>query len=72
MADSLRQAVFYDGLQDLRALQLCESLYGRDYTVALLEKDIDPITFTVYPHSDSYLPELRSRLNAAIKAALAK
>ena len=64
---SLRQAVFYDGLQDLRALKLCESLYGREYTMALLEKDIDPITFKHYPHDSDYLLQLRRRLNTAIK-----
>ncbi len=64
---SLRQAVFYDGLQDLRALKLCESLYGREYTLALLEQDIVPITFKSYPHDSAYLLELRRRLNAAIK-----
>jgi hypothetical protein len=64
---SLRQAVFYDGLQDLRALKLCESLYGREYTMALLEKDIDPSTFKHYPHDSDYLLQLRRRLNTAIK-----
>ena len=64
---SLRQAVFYDGLQDLRMLKLCESLYGRDYTMVLLEDGIEPITFTNYPHSSQYLQHLRSRLYAAIK-----
>lgn len=68
---SLRQAVFYDGLQDLRALKLCESLYGRDYTMALLEQDIDPITFKCYPHHSDYLLDLRQRLNAAIKERVA-
>lgn len=64
---SLRQAVFFDALQDLRVLKLCESLYGRDYAMALLESEIDPITFTVYPHHSDYLLDLRRRLNAAIK-----
>ena len=63
---SLRQALFYDGLQDLRALKLCESLYGREYTIALLEEGIEPITFKQYPHSNEYLLHLRERLNAAI------
>jgi hypothetical protein len=64
---SVRQAVFYDGLQDLRMLKLCESLYGRAYTMALLEDGIEPITFTNYPHSSQYLQNLRSRLYTAIK-----
>lgn len=63
---SLRQAVFYDALQDLRTLELCQALYGREYTMDLLEAGIEPITFRSYPHSDSYLLGLRERLNAAI------
>jgi len=65
--------VFHEALQDLRALRLCEKLYGRDYTMALLEKDIDPITFHSYPRSADYILNLRRRVNRAIaeKAALA-
>lgn len=69
---SLRQAVFYDALQDLRALKLCQQLYGRDYTMALLEDGIEPITFKHYPHEDAYLLNLREKLNAAIKEKVAK
>jgi hypothetical protein len=65
---SLRQAVFYDALQEVRALKLCESLYGREYTMALLEEDIEPITFKKYPKEDQYLLNLREKLNTAIKA----
>lgn len=65
---SLRQPVFYDGLQDLRALKLCERLYGRDYTMRLLEEGIPPLTFTCYPKDSEYLLNLRRRLNAAIAA----
>ena len=63
---SLRQAVFYDALQDLRLLQLCESLHGREYTMALLEEGIEPITFKQYPRDPHWLPELRKRLLNAI------
>jgi len=69
---SLRQAVFYDGLQDVRALKLCESLYGRDYTMALLEEGIAPITFKRYPKDAQYLLNLREKLNAAIAAKVTK
>jgi len=67
---SLRQPVFYDALQDLRALKLCESLYGREYTMALLEEGIAPITFSKYPHDADYLLNLRLRVNAAIAAKM--
>lgn len=65
---SLRQAVFYDALQDLRALTLCEALYGREYTMNLLEEGIPPITFKCYPKGSDYLLNLRRKLNAAIAA----
>lgn len=63
---SLRQAVFYDALQDLRLLQLCESIHGREYTLALLEEDIEPITFKTYPRDPQWLLNLRKRLHQAI------
>ena len=69
---SLRQAVFYDALQDVRALKLCESLYGREYTMALLEEGIAPITFKRYPKEAQYLLSLREKLNAAIAAKVAE
>ena len=69
---SLRQAVFYDALQDLRALKLCQNLYGREYTMALVEEGIAPISFRRYPREDSYLLNLRQKVNEAIKAKCGK
>lgn len=69
---SLRQVVFAEALQDQRALQLCESLYGREYTMKLLEDGIEPITFSKYPKHAEYLLNLRSKINAAIKAKVQK
>lgn len=63
---SLRLEVFYDGLQDMRALALCESLYGREYTLQLLEQGTDGITFSEYPRDGAFLPAMRERVNAAI------
>lgn len=65
---SLRQVVFYDALQDLRALKLCQQLYSREFTMSLLEEGIEPISFDNYPRNDRYLLELRLKINAAIKA----
>ena len=63
---SLRLEVFYDSLQDMRALALCESLYGREYTLQLLEQGTDGITFSEYPRDGAFLPAMRERVNAAI------
>ncbi len=65
---SLRQVVFHEGLQDMQALKLCESLYGRERVMEELEKGIDPITFKVYPHSAQWLLYFRQRINDLIKA----
>lgn len=63
---SLRQVVFHEAIQDLRALKLCEQLYGREYTMNLLEEGIEPITFMSYPQETDYLLRLRRRINKSI------
>lgn len=68
--ESYRLLVFYDALQDIRAFKLCEELYGKDYVMDLIEKDIEPITFKKYPHSADYLLDLREKVNKAIKEKL--
>jgi len=66
--NSLRLKVFYDALQDMRALQLLESLIGIEKTITLLESGLDQeITFKSYPHSDDWQLEKREQINAAIK-----
>lgn len=70
---SLRLKVFYDAFQDMMALQLLESLIGREKTIELLEQGIDtPITFTEYPHSDEWQLQMRERINDAIRQQLVK
>lgn len=70
---SLRLRVFYDALQDMRALQLAESLIGRERTTALLEQGIDkPLTFVDYPRSDEWQLNMRERINDAIRKELNK
>lgn len=64
---SLRLKVFYDCLQDMRALQLLQSLIGKEKTLAILEQGIEPLTFAKYPHSDKWQLDVRERVNAAIK-----
>ncbi len=69
---SLRLKVFYDSFQDMRALQLLESLIGKERTMQILEEGIEPITFSNYPHSDEWQLSTREKINAAIKAAIQK
>ncbi|HOU10086.1 MAG TPA: DUF4091 domain-containing protein [Clostridiales bacterium] len=66
--NSLRLKVFYDALQDMRALQLLESLVGRDKTLALLEQGLgEPLTFSSYPHSEDWQLDKRRQINEAIR-----
>ena len=66
--NSLRLNVFYDGLQDMRALQLLEEKIGKDAVVKLMENGTnEPITFSEYPHNASWLLENREMINQEIK-----
>lgn len=65
--ESLRAVVFAQALQDIRALELLESLTDREYVMQLVEGGLDaPLTFTAYPHQAAYLLELRRRVNEEI------
>jgi hypothetical protein len=66
--ESLRLEVFYEALQDLRALKLLEELIGREETLKLLEEDPDnPITFKQYPTDSSWLLSKREQINRKIQ-----
>ncbi|TFE25166.1 DUF4091 domain-containing protein [Cohnella luojiensis] len=65
--ESIRLEVFYEALQDLRALQLLESLIGKEKTLELLEEDLpQPLTFTEYPDDSEWLLSKRERINRTI------
>lgn len=68
---SLRLKVFYDALQDMRALQLLESLTSRDFALSLIEED-GQITFSQYPHSDDWQLKTRQKINSEIAKASKK
>ena len=57
--DSIRHEVFFDGLQDLRALRLLESKIGRE---AVLELIGERLTMEEYPRRDEWLRGLRERV----------
>lgn len=70
--DSIHFEVFTHALQDLRALQLLESLIGREETLKLVQDGLwHKLTFTRYPHEPEWLLDLRDRVNAEIVKALA-
>ncbi|HRT82031.1 MAG TPA: DUF4091 domain-containing protein, partial [Oscillospiraceae bacterium] len=69
--NSLRLKVFYDAFQDIQALELLESLIGREKTMALLEDNVEePLSFRSYPHSEKWQLEKREQINKAIKENL--
>lgn len=70
---SLRLKVFCDALQDMRAMQLLESMIGKDAVMKIVEKDVDtPIAFDSYPHSDEWQLQMRESINDEIRRQIAK
>ena len=70
--ETLHLAAFTEALYDLRAMELLESLAGRDAVMEIIEDGISPITFEEYPHSDEYILKTREKINAKIKELAAK
>ena len=61
--ESVRSEVFYEALQDMRALNLLSNLIGKSSTISLIEKDFGKITFTDYPRGTEYMLKLRKIIN---------
>lgn len=65
---SLRMEVFYEAINDLRALLLLEKLTSREHVMELLEGGLEaPITFSEYPSESAWLLTLRQRVNEEIR-----
>ena len=65
---SIRLKVFYDGLQDMAALNTLENLSDKSKCISILEKECaKPITFSEYPHSNEWMLNTREKINSAIK-----
>lgn len=63
--ESPRLAVFRDAVQDYRALKLLESVYGRDYVMALLTAE-GLKGFGQYPRSAKWHLDFREKINRLI------
>lgn len=62
--ESIRMEVFYDALQDMRALQLLESLIGKEAVMEIIENDLEySMTFEAYPKQAKWLLEKREEIN---------
>lgn len=68
--ESIRLAVFHDALQDIRALELCEELCGREKVMEMVEEGCT-LTFDEYPRTENYILELRKKINMEIKEKIA-
>ncbi len=64
---SIRLFVFNEGLQDMRALRLLESLVGREEVLKMLD-DIDG--FDNYPRNSEYILNIRNEINKRISEAI--
>ncbi|MBQ6998879.1 MAG: DUF4091 domain-containing protein [Clostridia bacterium] len=66
---SHRLYVFNDGLQDMRALKLLESLTDRETVMKMLD---DVVGFDVYPRNNDYILGLREAINAKIESIVCR
>ncbi|MGI6098742.1 MAG: DUF4091 domain-containing protein [Lentisphaerae bacterium] len=71
--DSMRLMVFCQGLQDLRALRLLESLTSRKQVLALIRRVAGrELKMNDFPIDPLFLPKLRDTVNRRIKAVQAR
>ena len=69
---SLRYYAFAEAINDLRALQLLESLSSREEALNVLKDalNVKEITFETCPSSEAAFIELREAIDRAIEARL--
>ncbi len=66
---SLREVVFYEALQDMRALKLLEELAGREAALTILDRD-GTLTFSDYSGDPAWILQTREEVNQRIAACL--
>lgn len=68
---SIRQLVFLEALQDLRALKLLESMTTREEMVSWIDRVCgEPLTFRRYPRETDRILDMREQINAHIRQRL--
>lgn len=68
--ESLRIIVFYEAIQDMRAMALCSSLYGKDQTVKAIEDVFGKaVTFDTCAYSSKMILDIREKINRMIADA---
>lgn len=69
--NSLHMKAFTEALHDLRAMELAETLAGREAVLAAMEDGLaEPVTFSRYPHEAAYVTGVRARVHALIEQNL--
>ncbi len=69
--ESLRLMNLFHAMQDIRAMELLESMIGKDEVVQEMEKGLnEEITFKKYPTSDAWLLGFRQRINDRIESCV--
>ena len=63
---SVRGEIMYEAWQDMRAMQLLESLVGREKVLAKLEKKFGDIKFRFYPRGTEAMLDIRETINDMI------
>ncbi len=67
--ESMRLKVFFEALQDIKAMKLCEKLYSHDEVVAAIEEAFGKeIRFDVCAKSADQMLRVREKINEMIKA----
>ena len=59
---SLRQKVFYDGIQDIAALRALEARTSREHVLNVIKEELGEIDFTHYPLDNGRFLAFRSRI----------
>ena len=70
--ESLRFCAFYQGLEDLRAMRLCEKYYGRQRVKEEIEAVCGPVAFSSCVNETAVMRRLRKRIDDMIFEAALK
>lgn len=65
--ESVRAVVFYEGLQDMRAMELLGGIIGKDRLIEKLETELGEITFRKFPRGTKNMLALRDLINTELK-----
>ncbi|MBR6744953.1 MAG: DUF4091 domain-containing protein [Clostridia bacterium] len=69
--ETMRLNAMREAMEDVRALELAESVLGREAAVALAQEGLtEPLTFFQYPREGEYLLNLRDRILLAVEEKL--